>query len=263
LLLEHSGSGDLYAIDPANGTVKYQRKVATIPSMVAALPLGKFAIVSGGQTDTSVVAIRASDGQTLWQQEFPNASGIGDCPAVSDGTRVFCNYVRPVAPATFVQVGTSVTEHAYALDAVTGQPVWDVALEVGKAPTRNLAAIPLLDGGTLFFGNSTAPWMHALDAETGKVRWRTHVRGPVKGGVVAVGGAVYFGDHGGYLWALDEQTGHVIGVKNMHTPFNVGSPLVVGRTLVIGSLTGRLIAVPLDVIRSAHDPAVKAPAEKP
>ncbi|MGB6519892.1 MAG: PQQ-binding-like beta-propeller repeat protein, partial [Candidatus Cybelea sp.] len=78
-------------------------------------------------------------------------------------------------------------------------------------------------------------------------------RGAVKGGIVEVGGIVYFGDLGGYLWALDAKTGRVIGVKNMHTPFNVGSPIVVGRTLIIGSDSGSVIAVPLATIRSSQD----------
>ena len=39
----------------------------------------------------------------------------------------------------------------------------------------------------------------------------------------------------------------------MHTRFNVGSPVVDGKTLFIGSDDGSVIAVPLDAIRSSHD----------
>ena len=56
------------------------------------------------------------------------------------------------------------------------------------------------------------------------------------------------------MWALDEKTGKALGVKHFKTKFNVGSALVVGRTLIIGSQTGRIVAIPLDAIRGAHDP---------
>ncbi len=128
-----------------------------------------------------------------------------------------------------------------------------MALESGSLPIRNEAAIPLLSGGLLYLGSAIAPWMHALDATSGTLVWEMPTRGAVKGGVVQVGGVVYFGDLGGYPWALDAKTGRVIGVKNMHTPFNVGSPIVVGRTLIIGSDSGSVIAVPLATIRSSQD----------
>ena len=45
----------------------------------------------------------------------------------------------------------------------------------------------------------------------------------------------------------------MVGDKSMHRPFNVGSPVVDGATLIIGSDSGSVIAVPLAAIRSSHD----------
>ena len=96
--------------------------------------------------------------------------------------------------------------------------------------------------------------MHALDATSGMLVWETPTHGVVKGGAVDVDDVIYFGDLGGYLWALNAKTGRVVGSKFMHTAFNVGSPIVVGQTLIIGSDTGSVVAVPLEEIRVAHDP---------
>jgi outer membrane protein assembly factor BamB len=95
--------------------------------------------------------------------------------------------------------------------------------------------------------------MHAIDAKTGAVKWRITTHGPVKGGIVDAGGTLYFGDLGGYLWAVNANTGTVVGVKNMHSSFNVGSPIVAGQTLIIGSKGGTLVALPLTTIRTARD----------
>ncbi|HEX3671587.1 MAG TPA: PQQ-binding-like beta-propeller repeat protein, partial [Candidatus Cybelea sp.] len=123
----------------------------------------------------------------------------------------------------------------------------------GALPERNEAAIPLLASGLLYLGSAIAPYVHALDARSGLLVWEIPTRGAVKGGIVAVDGIVYFGDLGGYLWAVDAKTGRVLGEKFMHTRFNVGSPVVDGKTLFIGSDDGSVIAVPLDAIRSSHD----------
>jgi hypothetical protein len=95
--------------------------------------------------------------------------------------------------------------------------------------------------------------MHAIDLASGRLVWRRRVDGPVKGGSVAFDGIVYFGDFGGRLWALRESDGSVVGTLNVGTKFNVDSPIIVGRTLVVPSLTGRILALPLSAIGGARD----------
>ena len=120
-------------------------------------------------------------------------------------------------------------------------------------PNRNQSAIPLVDRGTVYLGSAIVPVMHAIDTETGHVRWRRRVDGPVKGGIVAVGGNIYFGDATGRIWSLRESDGSVAGVMNVGTPFNVASPIVVGKTIVVSSLTGRILALPLSAMNGARD----------
>jgi len=222
--------------------------------MVGALPVGGGAFVTDGLFPSGVWKLRASDGSTIWTDGLPGQmSGVGDCPPASDGRRVFCDYIGPAKPLELAGVGVPGRERVYAIDVATGNWLWDVGLEIGVVPPRNESAIPLYDDGIAFVGSAVAPYMHALDAATGKLRWRTKVHGPVKGGVVAAESVIYFGDLSGYLWALNEQTGAVLASKKTGLSFGVGSPIVAGGTLVIGSTSGRIIALPLDNVRSAHD----------
>jgi outer membrane protein assembly factor BamB len=222
--------------------------------MSAALPVGNGRFVSSGVLDNAVWELKVSDGSTVWRAGFSaEGSGHGDCPAASDGTRVICNYMMPAPGQTYTIAGNKATQRAYALDVKTGAVVWDVPLETGVLPPRNEAAIPLLYDNRVYFGSCVVGFMHALDVTTGHLVWETHVHGVVKGGSVVSGGVLYFGDLGGYLWALDPRTGAVIGDKKMPSGFNVGSPIVVGDTLIIGSRTGTVYALPLDDIRSSHD----------
>jgi outer membrane protein assembly factor BamB len=57
----------------------------------------------------------------------------------------------------------------------------------------------------------------------------------------------------GYLWALDAASGRVVGVRKTATSYNVGSPIIVGKSLVIGTNTGRIMAIPLSALTSAQD----------
>lgn len=254
ILVHHNGAGYVLGVRPENGEILYTRKLGSLASMVAALPAGNGRFATSGVDTNAVWMLSAKDGAVLWRTLFSSAaSGIGDCPAASDGKRLYCNYVMPPSTSLPVQTERQAVMRAYAIDLASGKRLWDVQLDKGVLPKRNEAAVPLVSNGLLFFGSSLQSTMHALDPQTGAIKWQQGTHGPVKGGVVLVDGTLYFGDFGGYLWALDAATGKVIGDKNMGTPFNVGSPIVVGRTLVIGSRGGTLAAVPLRLIRESRD----------
>ena len=252
-LVAHIGNGDLISVSPDTGKVAFHHNVGTIPSMVALLPLGGDTVVTAGQTETAVVAVHASTGAEIWRQPFLHGSALGDCPLASDGVRVMGDYLFPLPGHPYVKAGNVEESRAYALDAKTGERLWDIHLENGVVPRRNQAAVPLVDRGTLFLGSAIVPIMHAIDVKTGHVRWRRRVGGPVKGGIVAIAGNIYFGDAKGRIWALRESDGSVVGVINAGTPFNVASPIIIGKTLVLSSLTGRILALPLSAIMGAHD----------
>ncbi len=254
LLVHHNGFGSVVALDPFTGRLAYQRNVRSIASMSAALPIGGDAFVTAGVAPNAVLALHAKDGSTIWSVNFsPVSGGIGDCPEATDGARVFCDYDVPPTAAVPMQTERQGQIRAFAIDVRTGKKVWDVPLDNGIVPIRNESAIPLFAESSVYIGSSLVPVMHALDPANGQMKWRLNTRGPVKGGIVDVGGTLYFGDLGGFLWAVNASNGQVVGAKNMHTPFNVGSPIVAGQTLIIGSRGGTLQAVPLAAIRAAHD----------
>jgi outer membrane protein assembly factor BamB len=254
ILVHHNGAGWIIALDPMTGKSRYTVNVHSIASMSAALPVGGDLFITTGVVDNTVMELHARDGSIVWRTVFPDGgSGHGDCPPVSDGSRVFCDYVMPQPPAPYTVVGNIAIEHAYALDLKTGARVWDVALQSGTLPPRNEAAIPLLYGGVVYLGSSVAPIMHAIDANTGRILWQAKTHAPVKAGMVAVDGVLYYGDLSGRLWAVNAKTGAFIGVKKMPSGFNVGSPIVVGQTIITGSRTGSVYAMPLSVIRSGRD----------
>jgi outer membrane protein assembly factor BamB len=254
ILVHHNGAGIVRGFDPATGRSIFNVNLHSHASMTAATPVSSDDFITGGVNDNAVFRLRARDGSIVWRSNFtPIAAGLGDCPFATDRKRIYCDYIMPPSSAVPVQTERVAVMRAYALDAATGKRLWDVELERGILPKRNEGAIPLLVNGILYVGSAIAPAMHAVDAASGRLLWRTAARGAVKGGIAERDGVLYYGDLGGYLWAVNAKSGAVIGVKNMHAPFNVGSPLIAGDTLIIGSRGGTLLAVPLDEIRTARD----------
>ena len=253
VLVHHDGSGRITGMDPMTGHMLYERHVHSVAAMLAAVPIEHVRFITAGVLHNAVLKVDAQTGHVIWRSNpFPkNATGIGDCPPATDGRYVYGDYVAPDAPEKTAVIGDAVREHAYALDAATGKLVWDVALESGPLPIRNQTGIPVVQNGVLYVGGAAAPWANALDAKTGRVLWRRQIYGAVKGAFALKEGVLYFGDFSGYLWALSAKNGNKLGVKPMSTSFNVGSPIIVGKTLVIGSLTGSVYAVPLQAIRES------------
>lgn len=249
VLLHHNGSGGIIALDPRTGRVLYRKYVKSIASMVGLLPLRNGLVVTTGIFPNRVFAFNPTNGDIVWQYEVSsNDSGIGDCPPASDGAHVFGDYIAPPNPKLEAGVGAPGVERVYSLDAETGQVIWNVGLESGMVGPRNESAIPLVAHNVLYLGSAISPYMHAIDTQTGKVLWSTKVEGNVLGGVVERNDKIYFGGRGGNIWALDAKTGAILGKYPTPTPFNVASPVIVGHSLIIGSKTGTIYAVPLSKI---------------
>ena len=254
-LLHVDGSGVLLALDARTGAYRWRRLVYSNASMTNLL-LNDGTAYFGGRFPNVIYALRASNGATLWMHAFPARDGaFDDCPLATDGSQIFGMYGSPLSTANgaIILEGVAARQHVYALDARTGRLRWDTALAVtGKEPTYNESAIPMYDGGTLYDGSPIAPVVSALDARTGRVKWSVRVAGPVKGGLVLRDGVLYFGDLGGKLWAVDAAAGRPLGSIQTDLKFNVGSPIVLNDSLVIGSADGPTIAVPLENIRTSR-----------
>ena len=116
-LVEHNGAGWVVGYDPATGAKRFAKQLPSIASMSAILPVGHGEFVTTGVGTNAVWRMRASDGSVVWSSTFDKgASGIGDCPPVSDGVRIMCDYVSPVAPDKATSVGRNATERAFAID---------------------------------------------------------------------------------------------------------------------------------------------------
>lgn len=258
LYVHHDGAGDIVALDPRTGKLRWKKNIRSAAAMSAIAPAAHGLLLTAGVAPPQIVAVHRENGAIAWKHALPAASsGATDTPIASDGNAYACSmYLVPDDPGrTYTYVDVPVTQHAVALDARTGKQRWDVPLESAVLHTKNWASIPVLAHGRIYIGSELKPYMHALDAANGKLLWRRRVDGLVQSASVYKGGVLYFGDSSGMLWALDAANGAVLGAKRLPDKFRVGSPIIVGKTLIIGSDSGVVYALPLASITASHDDA--------
>lgn len=249
MYVHHDASGMLFALSASTGRYRWREYLRSSATMSAANNVRGSEIVTAGDYPNDVIAVDGKTGRVLWRKHFPNdAAAFDDCPIASDGARLYGMYLARPANSRYRFVGyrTPGIEHAYAISARTGRLIWDRPLERGTVPVNNAASIPLVYRGTLYLGSAIGRTVFAIDTRTGKIRWTMRADGKVKGGKVAENGIVYFGDSAGTLWAVGAETGKIVGRVRTDDSFNIGSPIIVGRTLIIGSKKGNVYAVPLD-----------------
>ncbi len=255
-LVAADGNGTVLALSARDGTFRWDSQYDTTFSMTSVADGGDGHLYLTGRFENAVYALRAPDGKLVWEHRFsPFAGALGDEPLALTPNAIIGMYLVPLAPGQF---GWSVTQmsraqqHVFALEKRTGRLLWETTLvaDTGAVPPYNQAAIPLVYRGRVYLGSAVAPYVTALDLH-GRVLWQLRVRGAVKGGIAAENGVLYFGDHGGNLWAVDASSGRAVGHIATDMKFNTGSPIIVNASLVDGG-THDVIAVPLASIRNSQ-----------
>jgi outer membrane protein assembly factor BamB len=260
-----AGDGNVYAVDATRGLLLW--KAAT-----GGVVHGSPAVVNGtvyvGSYDSVLYALDAATGARRWSFEAGrdpaqhNQEGFQASPAVVDGV---------------VYIGCR-DAHVYAIDATTGRKRWDYPTSKSWVNTT-----PAVRDGLVLVGTSDSSRFVALDARTGRLRWNLDAKAYVFSSAAIAGHRAYFGTHAGVLYAVDATSGAVawtfrtegsrrdpMGVvdddgrlrrdafapvfgdfQDMYVDFYrfttagaiFGSPVVVDRTVYVGSTDGRLYAL--------------------
>jgi outer membrane protein assembly factor BamB len=214
-------TGGVRALDAATGRVIWQR---TLPGPAAAPPYWDTGWLVVSLEGGDLVAFRAADGETLWQ--------------VSLGAVI---QTAPVPALDALYLGLA-DGRVVSLALATGRTNWTRQLEGAATGLRAL-------DDQLVVG-TTARAVHSLDLENGRSRWRWRVGGPVVGAAAADDRRIYFLAYDHLLRAVDRRSGNLRWRRAIpHRP--AGSPLVVGTTVVVPSLSAEI---------STYDAATGTPA---
>lgn len=260
-----SSDGQVYALDAASGTLRWQQRVSDdVLHATPALDQGRLFI---GGFDGRFHALDAATGRVLWQHQagvdplMHNQQGFQSSPVVAGGV---------------VYTGCR-DAHVYAFDAATGAMKW-------KFPTGTswVNSTPAVQDGRVHFATSDTALLHAVDAASGQPIWQQQGPAYMFAPPALAGGLLLQGVLNGSLQARDRATGDLLWefqteasrrnhgwvltpTRGFNAPllfpngwhdtmaigakaqFSVGAffgaPLVVGRTVYVGSADGRVYAL--------------------
>src|SRR5579862_6734293 len=165
-------------------------------------------VVYIGSTDGKLYAVRASDGSQAWA--FTTKGPVNSTPAVWNGLVFF----------------SSVDGNVYALDARSGAQRWIFKTdgerrfvapgihgiipqtELMPDPYDLLLSSPAVEDGEVYIGSGDHN-VYALDARTGRLRWKFTTGNVVHASPAVSNGVVYIGSWDRYFYAIDAQSGMV------------------------------------------------------
>ncbi len=212
--------GAVYAVAAGTGAVRWRFRTGGRVRSSPAVAGGRVYV---GSMDGVLYALDLRSGRELWRFETEGHTldsrafgfdrrSIQSSPAVSDGR---------------VYVGSR-DGHLYAVDAETGRLAWTADHEMSWVNSS-----PAVAGGLVFAGSSDNHFVQAVDARTGRERWRVATDRLVWSSPAVAGNLVYVGDAGGTLYALDRATGaerwrHRTGRRIYSSPVLADGRLYVG-----------------------------------
>jgi outer membrane protein assembly factor BamB len=152
-------------------------------------------LVVGSNQSGKVFALDKVTGKPVWIRSWGHCSAAS--PAVA-GKLIYLSFMstNPCKKYPRTQRGFVV-----AVNASDGKQVWLRRLSATESS-------PLVVDGLVYVG----AWdggVYALDARTGKIRWRTQTDGEFNSSAAYGSGTVFIGNNAGSLWALNAKTGAV------------------------------------------------------
>lgn len=172
--------------------------------------------------DNSLYALD-QNGKLLWK--FATENSLWATPA-TDGKNIYL---------------ASMDHMVYAIDALSGKPVWktdDLGGTITGGPT-------LGPNGMLYVGTFGSE-MLALDANDGRVLWRTPTVGWVWSAPALDGDTLYFGDLNSTIYALSAANGNILWQVQPDTSDKrviTGTPLVQDGVVYVGTESGAFYAL--------------------
>lgn len=192
LLYFGSGDGNLYALGVSDGRLRWRFQTGGIIHTSPALS-GR--TVYFGSWDRNLYALDARTGRQKWKF----VTGADTSYHLLEGIQA-----SPLVYGTDVFFGAR-DGYFYCLDTATGRVAW----KYDAAHSWILSTAAAADH-TIYTGTSDTYLLLALDARTGKEKFRTPASGYVYTPPVVYDQTVYFGDFTGRLLAADLQTGSIV-----------------------------------------------------
>lgn len=236
LVIVRTQDGRVYGLDSATGKRRWAYDQGNVP-LLSLRGNGALMAANGvvffGSDDGKLVALRMDNGEKLWEQNLATGEGRTDIDKLSDADNA-------ILLDGSVLYGAAYHGNLSAVDGPSGRPLW----------ARQFSTFDgLASSGNAIFGVNDESQVWAFDKNGGSDIWKNDalkyrwVTGPaVQGNYVVVG------DMEGYVHWLQTGDGALAARERLSKKPIRAQPLVVGDTVYVEDVKGRIGAYRL----SAH-----------
>jgi outer membrane protein assembly factor BamB len=236
LVVVRTGDGRVYALDSASGARRWVYDQGSVP-LLSLRGNGPLLAANGvlffGSDDGKLVALRQDNGSKLWEQKLSSGEGRTEIDRLNDVDGAIL-----LDGATLY--GAAYHGNLVAVDGPSGRPLW-------SHPFSSFGSLAV--SGNAIFGVNDQSQVWAFDKSGGADMWKNDalkyrwLTGPaVQGDYVVVG------DMEGYVHWLQTGNGALAARERLSKKAIRAQPLVVGDTVYVEDVEGRIGAYRL----SAH-----------
>ena len=241
------GSDQLLDVSPDTGHIVREMPIASYVSM-ASPALSGHTLYFGGAYPYDFYAVNLKKWDITWKTRFVGVSGaLDDCPPLIVGQNIYTETVRTTKSGNLFSVVD--------LNKTNGRIIWQKPLGTGPLPysasgrASNESGIPTYHKGILYVGSPITKSLYALNARGGQVIWQTPLNHQqITQAPLFYHGQLLVGDGKGTLWDVNAKTGQVLNQSPQGGSFMPSEPQLLGHTLIFGTRSPSLTAIPLSTI---------------
>lgn len=250
-----TGGGHVEAVNLFTGHLLWKTRVRSFTNMDAlnddVNPYnGQTIIIVGGTDPGHLYGIDADNGKIVWTVAPKGLSqnGLGEgSPAVSVKHQLI------IDDAVVNRTAKQEEQTIFAVNPSTGKLVWQTNMGPGALtpPFKGSSAV-MLHNGVAYVESPVTHEEVALNEQTGRIIWHTHLLGISHGAATYVNGTLLLAT-GNHITTMNASNGHVIATVFIGGSFGVMDPVVVGNTVFLTNGWGWVLAKPLSYFIDDHE----------
>ena len=220
LLIVGNLRGELYAINAYTGK---RRGWVSFGGAIQGSPVvdGSTVIVPCSNSRQSLIAYNLFEGKLTWEREY----GDIEVSLLLLDQKIYFGNTQGVF---------------YCVDKANGEMVWKYEIQE-NTKLKGIRSSPACEGKTVIFGAEDGN-VYALDALTGKQRWRFQTSASIVASPAVMDGSVYIGNLEGVFYSIDLMTGQPKWKFSAGTSI-YASPSLANGLVIFGTTGGTMFAL--------------------
>jgi len=231
-----TGFGEVFSVDPADGTVRWRHKVNQVTSGAPVYGRGKVIVISG---NSAVTVLNAQTGRIAWARdsERPATGIIGAGGAATSGRVAYIPFATGEVSANLIEDGFQ---------------LWTQSLSGGRAGVARefinaMSAGPVVTADRVYVGTQAGKLVAAINKRTGERIW-TASEGAISP-VWPVAGSLFILSDENQVKRLDASDGSTIwsaplpifaNPRKQKKPIGQFGPVIAGGQLFVAGSDGQL-----------------------